>query len=198
MPSGILTAEQLVRRRSAIVSFWASPEGRICAARIGEKIRGTVRSEETRKKISKGISALSLKRNPSLEAREKMSAKRRLRWHSDPEYAQRMFRAIHRKPTAPELELDNLLQSLCPGDWKYVGDGSFVLGGKCPDFVNTNGGKAVIELFGNYWHEGDDPQEWVEHYKKFGYACLVIWERELRDSDLPSRLLSFSRGVKDG
>jgi len=39
-----------------------------------------------------------------------------------------------------------------PNEWKYAGDGSLIIRGKCPDFVNVNGRKLIIEVFGDYWH----------------------------------------------
>ena len=68
----------------------------------------------------------------------------------------------------------------------YVGDGKLIIDGFNPDFVNTNGKKQLIEIFGNYWHR--DPfdrrkSEWGRsyHYAKFGFKTLIIWENELRD-----------------
>lgn len=55
------------------------------------------------------------------------------------------------------------------------------ISGRNPDFLNVNGKKAVIELFGRYWHTPKDKQQRIRHYKKFGFACLVLWEKELQN-----------------
>jgi len=36
-------------------------------------------------------------------------------------------------------------------DYKYVGDGSFWINKKCPDFINANGLKILIEVFYDYY-----------------------------------------------
>ena len=72
--------------------------------------------------------------------------------------------------------------------FKYVGDWQFILGGRCPDFLNCNGEKKVIEVFGNYWHSPlYNPkiksqyiyQETMKHYNNHGFKCLILWEHEL-------------------
>lgn len=47
------------------------------------------------------------------------------------------------------------------------------IGGLCPDFVNCNGKKVIIELFGDYWHDLDE-----EGYEKIilrmeGKKCIL-------------------------
>lgn len=95
------------------------------------------------------------------------------------------------KPSKPEIVMDNLLQSLYPDEWKYVGDGDVILGGLNPDFINVNGQKAIIELFGDWWHSKAITGRWrwqevwlkKRHYTKYGFKTLIIWERELKDID---------------
>ncbi len=67
--------------------------------------------------------------------------------------------------------------------YKYVGNGEVIIGFKNPDFINVNGEKKVIELYGDYWHRNDNPQDRIDHFKKYGFDCLVIWERELKNKD---------------
>lgn len=91
-----------------------------------------------------------------------------------------------------EVKLQEIIDKLFPNEYKYVGDQQFVLDGRCPDFVNINGQKKIIELFGDYWH-GEErtgvsnerhEQERVERFAQFGFQTLVIWEHELKDVDL--------------
>lgn len=51
-----------------------------------------------------------------------------------------------------------------------VKDGSLV-----PDFIVGN---KCVELFGNYWHKGENPQDRINKFKEVGFDCLVIWESE--------------------
>lgn len=87
---------------------------------------------------------------------------------------------LHRRPTFPEFILGEFLEEVSPGEWKYNGDCSLgiVIGGKVPDFMNVNGKKEVIEVFGTYWHDVDEVEPLMEHYKKFGFRCLILWEYE--------------------
>ena len=102
------------------------------------------------------------------------------------------------RPNKPETKLFNLLESIQTGDWKYVGDGSFIIAGKNPDFVNVNGKKLIIELFGNYWHRGQNPQDRINIFKPFGFRTLVVWEHELKsEPELVERICEFG-GETDG
>jgi len=62
-----------------------------------------------------------------------------------------------------------------------VGNFKFWVDGKNPDFVNVNGKNKLIELFGDYWHRNDIPQKKINHFKKYGFDTLVIWEHELSE-----------------
>ena len=59
-------------------------------------------------------------------------------------------KAFHLKPNKCELFLQELLNCWYPSEWKYVGDLSFLIDGKNPDFVNINGKKKLIEFYGDY------------------------------------------------
>jgi len=95
---------------------------------------------------------------------------------------QRKHGVFCQTPNKIESVLINLL-SLNGLPFKYVGNGEVWLGNRNPDFINTNGKKQVIELFGTYWHPIFDVADRIEHYKQYGFDCLTIWEDELSDSD---------------
>ncbi len=92
--------------------------------------------------------------------------------------------ATQRQPNQGEQFLDTLLNKHFPGEWKYTGDGKdgTQIGGRIPDWLNVNGRKAVVELFGEPWHL--EPSRTFEatkkHYEKYGFICIIIWYRELR------------------
>lgn len=50
-----------------------------------------------------------------------------------------------------------------------------------PDFMVV-GKPKVIELFGDYWHKGEDTSFRISAWKKIGFECLVLWEHEVRQS----------------
>ena len=77
----------------------------------------------------------------------------------------------------------------------YVGDGKFTLDGLCPDFINTNGKKQIIEIFGEYWHNEHDEDIRATRFAKYGFDTVVIWESELNDEQAVLNKIHFSSGV---
>lgn len=111
-------------------------------------------------------------------------------------FLKRWSKSCKIKPNKPEQILLKFINSITDNTYKYVGDGNVVLGKKIPDFININGQKKIIELFGDYWHKNDNPQDRINHFKKYGWDCLVIWERELKETDkLKNKILSFNGGI---
>ena len=109
----------------------------------------------------------------------------------------------NRKLTNPnkiELFLYKLLNRLLPNQYKYVGNFKFWIENFNPDFVNVNGQKKIIELYGDYWHKKlevikRDKRRLIT-YKQYGYRTLIIWEHELKDlNKLRSRILIFNKEI---
>jgi|GEM_PF-4406349 len=115
---------------------------------------------------------------------------------SDPQWRDRQVRAIVRgyrfKQTKPEQLMEQLLNELFPGEYVFVGDGRYSIGGKCPDFLNVMGKKKLIEVFGEWHHHDEDPQERIELFRQYGFDCLVIWESELENlNEVAEKLRQF-------
>ena len=94
-------------------------------------------------------------------------------------------------PTRPELRFMDLCQRH-NYPFKYTGDGSFWIGYPPlnPDFIHLRK-RIVIEIFGDYWHRYDDPQERVNAFKNYGWDCLVFWEHELKElKSSPNNILN--------
>jgi len=72
-----------------------------------------------------------------------------------------------------EISMSRILDKTFSEEWKYVGDFSCFIGGKCPDFINVNGQKKLIEVFGNFWHDKADEQKRIKHFAKYGFKTLV-------------------------
>jgi len=185
-------------------------------------------SEETKKKIGKsmegknkgtweelyGVEGARKRRenhkgmtgkHHSEKAKRKIGKSRRKLWQN-PEYREKQLKAIFAgydlRPTKPERRLRNRLNHLFPNEYKYVGDGTFWIGCKNPDFININGQKKVIEMFGNYWHSkkvtGVSIKKHencrVRHFAKYGFRTLIVWECELRRENrerLKEKLINF-------
>jgi len=115
---------------------------------------------------------------------------------------QRINRLV--RPTGPETLMLELLQSLYPSQWKYVGDGQVVIENRNPDFINVNGQKAIIEVFGDFWHSKQVTGKWQwegvmarKHlYSKYGFKLLVIWENELKNMErVKTKVIKFCNGL---
>ena len=181
------TLETIEKMRAAKLGHNVSEESRnlMRIAKLGthptqetiEKMRQShlgIKSSETTKEKLKAIVTLFWSTDRGKERRKEAS-------HAMTEKNSNLeFRlSQHKKPNKPEIKLQKLLDSEFPNEWKYVGDGNFILAGKCPDFVNINGKKAIIELYGSYWHKGQDPNVRINLFSEYGYSTLVLWENQL-------------------
>lgn len=146
------------RNRSEALVGWHLSEG--AKAKLSAIQKGKTQSEETKLKHSKAMKRI---------------------W-ADPEVRRRrigdILKAVCKKPNRVERKLINLInKSGLP--FKYVGNGEVIIGDRCPDFINTNGKKQLIELFGTYWHDIFDVARRKDHFRQYGFDTLVIWEDEL-------------------
>lgn len=122
----------------------------------------------------------------------KVSNLRKEQWQNAA-FSKMMWESWDVKPNKSEIFLQSILDKYFPNEWKYVGNGQLIIGRKCPDFTNINGKKALIELYGTYWHRGEDPMERINLFMEYGYNTLVIWESELKDKDaLVQKIKDFS------
>jgi very-short-patch-repair endonuclease len=147
-------------------------------------------------------------RQVSKETSQKLKESMKKLWQ-DPvfreERLKKAFVGICGKPNKPEKLVNSLLQNLFPGEYKYVGDGQFIIGGKFPDFINVNGQKKIIELFGDYWHgekrtgrtKEEEEQKRMDIFCQYGYKTLIIWQRELKNlPELTNKIIQFSQEGK--
>ncbi len=205
----VLSDETKARISESRKRLWEAPEFR---ERMCRALKGREQSEETRQRISdtlkrkyvsgeivqpfKGKKHTEESRRNMSENHYDVSGKNNPMYgkkHSE-EALRKMLKAVNAKPNRPEQFLIDLFQEHnLP--FRYVGAGDFILGSKCPDFLNYNGKKQLIELYGDYWHKGEDPQERIDFFKGFGFDTLVIWEHELENpSAVLGRVESFGVG----
>ena len=100
---------------------------------------------------------------------------------------QKMLESLLKRPTTPEkIIIDLINKNNLP--FKYVGNGSFIISGLNPDFIERNGRKLIIEVFGDYWHrKGATKFRQTEYgrriiFRKCGYKILILWENEIYDN----------------
>lgn len=122
------------------------------------------------------------------EAKMAMSKKKK-ELCKNTDFLRKVMIARDMKPNKSEMKLTDILNRHFEGEWKYVGDGrdGTVIGGKIPDWININGKKLIIELFGNLWHSipgqsySRTAEGTVKHYATYGLKCLIVDYREVRD-----------------
>ena len=106
------------------------------------------------------------------------------------------MKGIMRKPNKMETIVMGLLDDNFPNAWRFVGDGSLIIDRMCPDFVNINGRKLIIEFFGRAWHKSEEETIRIEKFSQFGYRTLVIWSEELKDKEkLVSRISDWVKAA---
>ena len=109
-------------------------------------------------------------------SKKKISIASKKCWQNK-EYAMKILSI--KSPNKTEKYLNEILNEILPNKYKFVGDGKKRIGSKFPDFIWKH---KIIELYGDYWHRNDHLEDKINYYECFGYDCLVIWERDLRQS----------------
>lgn len=186
-----------------------------------EELYGEEKSKITKQKISKKLKGRKERRK---EIKDDMSYKKKIQWEDpkstynskefrkkkseegkrnwkNPEYIKKIQKGLHNCPNKSETVLINLFKDLNL-DYKFVGDWSLNIDGKNPDFINYKS-KKLIEFFGSYYHDTIVETsrevheiERINHFKKNGYECLIIWEEELQDlNKLSEKLIRFSKKI---
>lgn len=141
----------------------SSPETEFKKGREGRRI-----SPELREKMNRGIRESYAKGRVPWNKGIKWPQP----WWNDPEWKaqqiQKYLTASFIRPTGPERKLIRIIKKY-KLPYKYTGDGSFIIGGLNPDFVNINGEKIAIDVFGDYWHtlKADRETYTEEGRKKF-------------------------------
>jgi len=211
MRKGSHYTEEHIEQRKALGGFGKGMTGHHHTLEAKRKLYlsniGKKQSEETRQKKGDALRGRKQseeeKRNNSLsqigkphpwakgipkppEVRALISASKKKWWAEiSPERREEQFRlqSVNRdvRPTKPEAKLYELIQETCPEEYIYCGDFSVVIGKISPDFININGQKKVIEMFGNYWHKPGSDRQRRAILHAYGFDCLVIWEHELKD-----------------
>ena len=112
------------------------------------------------------------------------------------EYREQMREAIkHRKFPKHHTKPEQIFKEICKKydlPFKYTGDNSFWIHNINPDFIECNGKKIVVEIFGDYWHspllnpklrEDRTLPHRKKTLKQYGWKLIVFWESDLKRSD---------------
>jgi hypothetical protein len=152
--------------------------------------KGRIVSEATKKKIAQQLTGKprseavkQAMRNYWLQHKDISIERGKAAW-KDPIKVKTMLHNMGKargvKPNKLEFSMAEMLSKHFPDEWEYVGDGRLIIGKWCPDFVRNHGNNQLIELFGDYWHRGENPQDRIDLFKQHGYDTIVIWQSELK------------------
>jgi very-short-patch-repair endonuclease len=153
------------------------------------KKKGHKTSEETKIKLSKArLGKPNLKlRGRKVTWADKIS-KTLMGRKQPPELVKKRLR--RREKSSLEIRFEEMIKEL-KLPYKFVGNGDLFIAKKCPDFVNTNGEKIVVEVFARVhkekFREGG-LEKWKSERKKIfndgGWEIIFFNETELNDNTL--------------
>lgn len=117
---------------------------------------------------------------------KKNSKTQKKRWE-DLEFKEKQLRAMcngmNIRPTSYEQRIIDLINKHnLP--YKYVGDWGVIIGGKCPDFIHTNGEKMLLEIYDTTNKRIFDKLKNYEkqrynHFVKYGFKTIFFNEHDL-------------------
>ena len=137
-----------------------------------------IRSAETKRKISE-----------NKERGLKISLSKKGKKFSE-EHIKNLLKSFDRKPNKLELKFNEFLNKNFPNEWLYVGNGSFLIGYKNPDFINVNGKKICIEIYSNYFKtkKGGSVEEYKSnrnlHFERYGWKTIFVEQIELLNEEI--------------
>ena len=148
---------------------------------------GKTHSKKVKEIISKSNKQFyKTKRGEQLRKKKGQQMKKIMtKLNKNPSFQKKRFKGLCKRPTKPERRIINLIKKYnLP--FKYVGDGQVTIEKCNPDFINYNGKKQIIEMFGDYWHKRKPNLRSFQTekgrkaiFKKYGFKTLIIWEHEL-------------------
>lgn len=114
---------------------------------------------------------------PKAKARRSktMSVENKRRWRENPGWTGRNLTKLE-SPNGGEKRLARILRGL---GFRFVGDGRFRIGRKCPDFVHRTK-KIAVELFGSRFHRYDTGRARRAYFARRGYCMCVVRGSRLR------------------
>lgn len=113
------------------------------------------------------------------------------KYKDDPTLVKRIL--ARRNKSSLEIKMENIINK-AKLPYKFVGNGKFVIGGKVPDFINTNGQKIAVEVFctrhKNFCRGGIE--QWKESrmkiFKEYGWELLFFNEKEVNTQTVVNKI----------
>ena len=171
---------------------------------VGKALKGKKQTPEAIKNR-----AASLRGKPKTLLHNQHVSEAIFKLWKDPEFRLRQLAGVLKSlssrcspspPNYAEQKLAQIIESVLPGRYVYVGDFSMWIGKMNPDFVHTQGVKKVIELYGEPYHTKDDAPARIDRFKAHGWSTLVIWCKEMQNTktiaELKNKLMRFENHDK--
>ena len=154
--------------------------GDLGAIAHGKKVRGVTKAQNPN--LSGGIQTEWGRQRHLLSVTSdkfrETSRHRALKMWQNPEYAVRQASVWHPTEKTSPNKLEKEFSEVV--GIPFVGNGEMVVGRKRPDFfVEPN---KIIELYGDYWHQGETGEERMVFYNERGYDCLIVWESDFKEN----------------
>jgi len=161
--------------------------------------KGIYLSEKTKKRMSKAREGHLV----SEETKEKLSKanKGQIPWSKGKIMTEEFIRKVlyRRNMNFLEKKFQEIInKNNLP--YKFVGNGSFVLNGYNPDFINTNGEKIAIEVYVKYFKQIGDMtvNEWknkrIQRFKKYGWSVIFFEKNQVKEEYI-LKILNNTKGV---
>jgi len=172
-------------RKEHYLATFGTEESKAKVAKIVKQIWDNYTPEEKQARLDKSCHSEQARLN-RIKNWERLSPKEKREW------IRVHLRRRKWQMTGIEMIVAEYLERVYPAQWKYNGcrDCGVIIDGKTPDFININGQKIVLEVFGRYWHKKSEVKPLKAHYKKFGFDCGIIWEEDCYDEDRLNKILS--------
>jgi len=160
-------------------------------------------TKETHEGIRCGAEKRTGRTKETHKGLRQISKKAKKRWQ-DPEYREKniklALRGFMKRPTSFEQRIIDLINKHNLS-FKYVGDGEVIIGGKCPDFIETNGKKILIEVYCSYIKERFDKldnyeQDRYDFFREFGFKTIFLNDTDLFREDWEEHCLNKINGMK--
>jgi G:T-mismatch repair DNA endonuclease (very short patch repair protein) len=152
-------------------------------AEIAEKRKGKILSQETRLKISRSRKKY-YKDHPEKRPIGINSGMYGKKLSEDHKQKLHEARYSYQKNgmNKPETKMYDFLRNK---NFIYTGNRSYWVNfknghHKNPDFIDQVS-QIAVEVYGDYWHKDDNPQDLIDLYRQVGWECVVVWEHEIND-----------------
>jgi len=169
-----------IRYGKMVISLLNQPKYKEIYKKIGDSMRG-----KTNKEIFGTVIA------------NKIKQKQKDAWLINKELRiKNVMKALRKRPTSYEQRFINLCAKH-QLTYKYVGDGELIIGGKNPDFVNTNGLKILVETYWSEIHEKNYETKRFNHLKPYGFYTAFLSEHDLFHKDWENHCLNKIKDIEN-